>query len=232
MKKAFKYYSLTWILLLALFNVIVFVTAEGLDVEKFTESFWIGYGFITASFIGQIICSGIALNNNNSKKTFYKIPLVFASYTGLILSFVFGSFCILVPQIPYWVSIVLCSIVLVFNIIAVAKASAAASLVSGVDEKIKVKTFFIKSLTVDAESLISRAKSEPVKTECKKVYEAVRYSDPMSNDALAQIESMITVKFAKLSEAVVADNSELTADIAGEIIILIGDRNKKCQLLK
>ncbi|MBQ9949706.1 MAG: hypothetical protein IJO93_03170 [Clostridia bacterium] len=91
---------------------------------------------------------------------------------------------------------------------------------------------FIKSLTVDAESLMSRAKSETIKAECKKVYEAVRYSDPMSNGALVSIESDITIKFSKLSEAVISENSETVATLADEIIILLGDRNKKCKLLK
>ena len=93
-------------------------------------------------------------------------------------------------------------------------------------------SFFIKSLTVDAESLIARAKSETLKAECKKVYEAVRYSDPMSNGALASIENDITIKFSKLSEAVVSDDSEAVVTLADEIIILLGDRNKKCRLLK
>ena len=101
-----------------------------------------------------------------------------------------------------------------------------------VTTKVKTKTFFIKSLTVDAESLISRAKSENIKAECKKVYEAVRYSDPMSNDALTSIESDITIKFSKLSEAVVAEDSAAVVILADEITILLGDRNKKCRLLK
>ena len=93
-------------------------------------------------------------------------------------------------------------------------------------------TFFIKSLTVDAESLIARAKNETIKAECKKVYEAVRYSDPMSNSALSSIESEITITFAKLSEAVVDDNFETVSEFTSEIIILLGDRNNKCKLLK
>ena len=80
--------------------------------------------------------------------------------------------------------------------------------------------------------MISRAKSENIKVECKKVYEAVRYSDPMSSAALASIESDITIKFSKLSEAVVSEDSEVAVTLADEIIILLGDRNKKCRLLK
>ena len=108
----------------------------------------------------------------------------------------------------------------------------AAEEVEKIDQKIKVQTFFIKALTVDADSLLARAKSDAVKAECKKVYEAVRYSDPMSNDALASTESQITVAFAKLTAAVGADEIEAVKTAAEEVIILIGDRNRKCKLLK
>ena len=232
MKKVFKFYSVVWAILLALFNVISFVSVGWTGIPKYTPSFWIGYVFITLSFIGQIVCAYFALKDNDIKKTFYNVSLISTSYTGLILSFVFGGLCMIISPLPYWVGIILCAIVLAFNIIAVVKATAAIDIVGGIDKKVKEDTFFIKSLTVDAESLISRAKSENIKAECKKVYEAVRYSDPMSNAALASNESEITITFAKLSEAVVDDNFETVSEFTSEIIILLGDRNKKCKLLK
>ena len=232
MKKAFKFYSAIWAVLLVLFNVISFVSVGWTGIEKYTPSFWIGFIFITIAFIGQIICTYFALKDNDIKKTFYNISLISTSYTGLILSVIFGGLCMLISPLPYWVGIILCAIVLAFNIIAVVKATAAIDIVGGIDKKVKEDTFFIKSLTVDAESLMSRAKSEAVKAECKKVYEAVRYSDPMSSNALTSVESEITITFAKLSEAVVDDNFETVSEFTSEIIILLGDRNKKCKLLK
>ena len=232
MKKVFKFYSIIWAVLLALFNVISFVSVGWAGISKYTPSFWIGYAFITLSFIGQIVCAYFALKDNDIKKTFYNVSLIAASYTGLILSFVFGGLCMLLSPLPYWVGIILCTIILGFNVIAVVKATAAIDIVGGIDKKVKEKTLFIKSLTVDAETLMSRAKSETIKAECKKVYEAVRYSDPMSNDALASIEGDITIKFSKLSEAVISENSGTVVTLADEIIILLGDRNKKCKLLK
>lgn len=232
MKKVFKFYSIIWAVLLALFNVISFVSVGWAGISKYTPSFWIGYVFITVSFIGQIVCAYFALKDDDIKKTFYNISLISASYSGLIFSFVFGGLCMIISPLPYWVGIILCAIVLAFNIIAVVKASAVIDIVSDIDEKVKESTLFIKSLTVDAESLMSRAKSEAVKAECKKVYEAVRYSDPMSSNALASIESEITITFAKLSEAAMDDNADVASALARALLALLGDRNKKCKLLK
>ena len=232
MKKTFKFYFVIWAVLLVLFNVISFVSVGWAGVEKYIPSFWIGYVFITLSFIGQIICAYFALKDTDVKKTFYNVSLITTSYTGLILSFVFGGLCMIISPLSYWVGIILCAIILAINAITVIKATAAIDIVNEIDDKVKTKTFFIKALTADAESLITRAKSEDIKAQCKKVYEAIRYSDPMSNEALSSIESEITVKFAKFSEAVADNNFEATSSLADELIILLGDRNKKCKLLK
>lgn len=232
MKKVFKFYSVIWAVLLALFNVISFVSVGWAGISKYTPSFWIGYAFITLSFIGQIVCAYFALKDDDIKKTFYNVSLIAASYTGLILSFVFGGLCMIISLLPYWVGILLCAIVLGINVIAIIKASAVVDIVSSIDEKAKESTFFIKSLTVDAESLMSRAKSETIKAECKKVYEAIRYSDPMSNGALVSIESEITIKFSNFSDAVVSDKFHVASECATELVILIDERNKKCKLLK
>lgn len=232
MKKVFKFYSVIWAVLLALFNVISFVSVGWAGIPKYTPSFWIGYVFITLSFVGQIVCAYFALKDDDIKKTFYNVSLISTSYTGLILSFVFGGLCMIISPIPYWVGIILCAIVLGINVIAVIKASAVVDIVSSIDEKTKESTLFIKSLTVDAESLMSRAKSETIKAECKKVYEAVRYSDPMSNGALVSIESEITIKFSNFSNAVVSDIFNVASECATELVILIDERNKKCKLLK
>lgn len=232
MKSRFGKYFAAWAILLALFNVIAFLAPESADFEKYTESFWIGYGLITVTFLGQLACAYTAFKESNLQKLFYRVSLISLSYGGLIATFFVGGLCMLLPFLPYWFAGIVCAIVLAANAIAVIKASAVVDEVERIDTKIKQQTFFIKSLTVDAESLLARAKSEEVKAECKKVYEAVRYSDPMSSDMLSSVEGQITVKFSALSDAVAADDAAAVAAVAAELLIFIKDRNAKCKLLK
>lgn len=232
MKKTFKSYFAIWAILLVLFNIVAFVSVSRIYQEKYTPSFWIGYIFITLAFAGQLICARIAFNAENLQKLFYNIPLISLSWTGLIVSFVMGGMCMLISPLPYLVGVIVCAVVLAVVAIAVIKASVAAEAVSDIDDKIKMQTFFIKSLTVDAESLLARAQTEEIKAECKKVYEAVRYSDPMSHDMLAAAESQITIKFSELANAVNSNDIEAVKVFARDVVILIDDRNKKCRLLK
>ena len=228
MKKNFRFYLTLWGILLALFNIIAFISPVWAGQEKYTASSWIGYACITAAFAGQLACAYIAFKAENLNKLFYNIPLITVSFTGLIVSFVAGGLCMLISSLPYWVGVIVCSVVLAFTALSIVKAGFAADAVSEIDEKFKSKTLFIKSLAVDAECLMERAKGEQTKAVCKKVYESIRYSDPMSSDALASIESQITIRFHALSEAVKNDSDAVSA-IADEVILLVGERNKKCK---
>ena len=233
MKKNFKLYIICWAILLALFNVICFVTPnEAAGLNKFGGAFRVGYTFITASFIGQLVCAYIAFKAENLKKLFYNLPLITLRYTGLVLTIIFGGLAMAIPNLSGWAGAVICLLILGFNAGAIIKAKVAAELVESVDKKISRQTGFIKSLTAEAENLVSHAKSDEVRAECKKVYEAARYSDPMSNIRLADIEEKITAEMQQLSEAVANDDSEIAAAVANELVALVADRTKKCKLLK
>ena len=233
MKKSIGVYSVIWAICLAVFNVIVFVTPNEIGgVSKFTASFWVGYVFITVAFIGQLVCAFFALKAENIKKMFYRIPMISISYTGLILMLIAGGIFMAIPTLPEWIGIIVCAIILAFNAIAVIKATAAAEVVGGIDEKVKTQTFFVKSLAADAQSLITSAKSDELRTEAKKVYEAIRYSDPMANPALSELDIQIKRQFNVFSDAVKAEDDELAKETADALAEIIERRNQECKLLK
>ena len=233
MKKSIGVYSVIWAICLAIFNVITFVTPNEIGgVSKFTASFWVGYVFITVAFIGQLVCAFFALKAENIKKMFYRIPMISISYTGLILMLIAGGIFMAIPTLPEWIGIIVCVAILAFNAIAVIKATAAAEVVGGIDEKVKTQTFFVKSLAADAQSLMASAKSDELRTEAKKVYEAIRYSDPMANDALAELDIQIKRQFNAFSDAVKAEDDELAKETADALAEIIERRNQECKLLK
>ena len=233
MKKGFKYYLSIWIILLAVFNVAVFVSPdEAGGYSKFGGAFWVGYIFITLSFIGQLICAYFAFKADSLQKFFYNVPLIRISRTGLVLTAILGTLCMAIPNLPNWIGVILCLAVLAFTAISAIKATAAGDIVSGIDKNIESKTSFIKLLTADAEALMSAAKTPELRVEVKKVYEAIRYSDPMSNAALEEINEQIQNQFSVFEDAVKSEDSEHASSSSDELIILIDNRNKKCKLLK
>ena len=118
MKKRFSFYAISWTILLALFNVIAFVSPGWIGVEKYDAAFWIGYTFITVTFLGQLACAWFALKEDSTSKLFYKVSLITTSYIGLVVTFVIGGLCMLISPLPYWVGVIACSIVLAAKIFA------------------------------------------------------------------------------------------------------------------
>ena len=226
MKKKFVSYILCWGIFLALFHVIVFITPNEIaGMSKFGGGFWVGYGFTLAAFLGQLLCAWFAFKESNKQKLFYRLPLVYISYITLIVTAVVGIVFMTVPQIPAWIAAIVCSVILAFGAVAVIKAKVAAETVSAIDEKVKSQTAFIKELTARAESVMTSAQTPELKAEAKKVYEAIRFSDPMSSEKLTAVESEIAEKFDEFERNV---NSFL----ANDIIALVNKRTALCKLLK
>ena len=237
MKKGFKFYLIAWAILFVIFNVVVIAlpketTVAGVTYTKLGGFSWITLILFELCFVGHLICTWIALKQNKLSGTFYRLPLIRLSYACIIVTTVIGCVMMAVPNLPSWIPLIVALIIMALYAVAVLKAAAAAEIVEQIDEKVQAKTTFIRTLTVDAQTLLSRAKSEPVKAACKKVFEAVRYSDPMSADALSDVESRIRTEFDSFTDAVISDNAEAATASADELLTLIQERNSRCKMEK
>lgn len=230
MNKNFKYYIAAWAVLAVIFNVIAFATPAVAGASKFDGAFWSGYVLIMLALIGQLVCAYFAFKAKSKEQIFLRLSLVTVSYSALILSFVVGAACMLIPNLPNWVGIILCALILGFTAVSVIKANAAVELVHETDARVKEKTAFIRMMTVEADNLMARAQTDEAKAMCKKVYEALRCSDPMSCNALSGTEAEISEKFSAFAAAV--KNGENASELADELIALIGDRNRMCKVMK
>lgn len=227
MKKNFKFYAVSWALLCAIFNILVFAVGF-----KNNASFWTAYITSVIAMLLQLVCAKISFKPEKLDRLFLNIPVISITFTGMVASMIIGAVCMVIPSVPVVAIIVIEYLILAFTGISVLKANAAAEIVNDVGEKVKEKTQFIKLATVDAQNLMNSAKSESVKTACKKVYEALRYSDPMSSEALAREEAEIADKMAELSSAVTSDNDDSAESISNEITALVKAKNNKCKVLK
>ncbi len=229
MKKARNYYLIIWAICFALFNLVVFVVP---NENQQADNFWIGYALITASLVGNLACSFVTLNQKSNAKVFYNIPLITISIVGIVVSTIAGAIFMTVPEIETWVGIIVLFVILAIVAIASLTAKSAADIVGDIDDKIKTQTSFIKGITLDAEMLMSSATTPEIKDEIKKVYEAFRFSDPMSSDALTDVEGRIQNQFNLLSEVTITENTEKVSQVAKDLLSLIDYRNKKAKISK
>lgn len=229
MNKVTKIYTVVWSIVLVVFNVIVFITP---NLARHFSAFWIGYAFIIAAYIGHLICTRYALKDDEEHRLFYGVPIILVSYIGLAIMLIAGGMGMVIPGFSWWLSVILCVATLGFLALAIVIAGSAGAIVFGINRKVKTATHTFRNLTADADHLRLEAKTDELKAIAKKVYEAIRYSDVMSNHMLYEINERVLLQFEALADAIHEEDLELSTELAAELLNLIDERNKKCKLLK
>lgn len=205
-----------------LFNVIAFA----IPTEK-TTTFWIAYVFTAVAFASQILIWKIAFKITATLKSkFLGIPLISVGITYLIIQIIAFSIFMAFPIAPSWVAIVVCTLLLGVSVICLIGTETGREEINRVEEKVEKNAFYIKSLQLDVEMLASAETDDDTKAALTKLAEKIRFSDPMSNEALADLELEIAKRVKELKTA------ENKAGIIKVINSLITERNEKIKLLK
>ena len=205
-----------------LFNVIAFV----IPTAK-TATFWIAYAFTVIAFASQIAIWKVAFNGANTLKSkFLGIPLIPVGITYWIIQIIAFVVFMALPLTASWIAVVVCALILGISAICLIGTEIGREEISRVEEKVEKKVFYIKSLQVDIEMLSSTESDVDTKAALIKLAEKIRFSDPMSNEALAELEAEISAKVKELKTA------ENKAEIITVLDSLIVERNKKAKLLK
>lgn len=230
MKAVINKYSIVIAILLVVFNLITFIAPGWAGAEKYTGSFWVGYIVITLAFIINFAVTYVSLKKSDSKqKLFYNIPIVYICYCSLIACTFVGVLCMFNSNMPIWIAIIAAAIAIGINIIAVLKAKVTIDIVEAIDTQVSEKTSFIRDLTAQAKTLTSIANSPEAKEACNKVYEALRYSDPVSSDAVSNVEQEIAQKFGTFTDAVKTNDEALIQRCTTELMAVIVSRNDLCK---
>lgn len=219
MRKGFKQFLIIWSILFIAFNAIVFaiptsiggktviqlvslvsakdaVALELLGVgelvfSKFGGSFWPAYLFINVAFFGELAAAYYVFKESNNKQFFYKLSIMRVVYSGYIMMFICGIAAMLIPDCPVWAGTIAGLLILVFTVISATKAQTAVEIISNKENRVLESISNIKRLTQLAESNCRNESNPEKKKELKKVYEALRYSDPMSNELTIDKEKEI-----------------------------------------
>lgn len=199
---------------------------------RYTASFFTVIAIMALGYLFAIASTIIGFKKSNTAEdTFYGVPFVYSGLVTYIFITVWSAVSMAFAFSPV-LQILVAVVIFAIAIAKLLKKSVARELVVERGEAVKQKTAFVTTLSADADSLTRWAKNEEIKSECKRVYETIRYSDPMSNDALAGIESQIQNEFYVFSDAVKDGDTELVKSSADRIVTLVHERNNKCKLLK
>lgn len=208
-------------ILFALISIIAFAV----PTVK-TATFWITYVFTAAAFAAQIIIWRTALGKETLKSKFLGFPVVHIGIVYTVIQVIAFAVFMFVPTLPTWSAIVVCSVIAGISAVCMISADAGRNEIERVEAKVQKKVFYIRELQADIELLADNETNADVKKALTQLAEKIRFSDPMSNEQLADLEDKISTKIEELKTT----SSQL--EIITELNSLLDERNKKCKNLK
>lgn len=209
-------------ILFALVSVIAFVVPTAK-----TTTFWIAYAFTAVAFAAQIFIWKIALGKEEMLKIkFFGFPVVHIGIVYATIQVIAFAVFMFAPTLPAWSVIVVCSVIAGVSAICMISADIGRNEIKRVEAKVQKKAFYIRSLQADVELLAETETDAKIKAAFAQLAEKIRFSDPMSNEQLADLENKISAGVAELKTA--SNKPELIT----ELNLLLDERNKKCKILK
>lgn len=209
-------------ILFALVSIVAFVV----PTQK-TATFWIAYSFTAVAFAAQIVIWKIAVRKDETLKSkFLGFPIIHIGTVYAIIQTVAFAVFLFAPTLPVWSAIVTCVIIAGVAAVCMISTSAGGNEIERVEAKVQKKVFYIRELQADVELLADAETDADIKTALTQLAEKIRFSDPMSNEQLADLEDKISAKIAELKTAA------NKVKIITELTLLLDERNKKCKILK
>lgn len=211
--------------ILGILFALVSIIAFAVPTIK-TAIFWIAYVFTAAAFAAQIFIWNKALGKETLKSKFLGLPVVHIGIVYAIIQTVAFAVFLFAPTLPVWSAIVVCSVIAGVSAVCMISANAGCNEIERVDAKVQKKVFYIRELQADVELIAAAETDADTKAALTQLAEKIRFSNPMSNEQLADSENKISAKVLELKTAV------NKVEIITELTLLLDERNNECKILK
>ena len=230
MKKQGILMSIVALMIFVLYSAIAFVSAGAVK----DASFWISFAFTVFAFVvASISLVLIGRKKGIVHNWFLNYPIICYSVVYVVVQTVASIILITLRQklaepVAFLIQFAMLAVYVVLILVAfIAKIS-----VEDVSKNIKAKSYYIDLLGVEAEMLCERCDDKQAVAVFKDFAEAVSFSDPMSSQALANLEREISAKVEEAKQLLAKNEVEKAVAICKEAKLLLIERNKKTKILK
>lgn len=199
-----------------------------------TATFWvsllftlIAFGVVGASFYIAFI------KNPDAKSRFYGFPIAkIGAIYGLVQLIAGMLFMALAALVPAWVAVLVYAIALGAAVIGLISAEAVAEEIHNQDAKLKKDVTLMRSLQSKLNQMAAQCDNPDAAAEVKRFAEEMRYSDPVSSEALADIEADLATAVDELQSAAVDGDSASVKQLCRKASGILAERNRLCKLNK
>lgn len=208
---------------------VMYVLLSALFIKEKGAAFWISYLF---AVIGFVAAAGIVYKTaeEEQKDPFFGIPLILVCNIYLIIQLVLGLRLMIVAPSVKTVIIVEVIPLAVFGVLAVG-ALLGRNVTETLEAQTKQKIRYMQEVENALQGCINDCGDESLRKELMGLKESVHYSDPMSSDALADLEGQMLV-MARQIRGQVSGSPEETRQNCRRLRQLLDERNTKCLQLK
>lgn len=225
MKKNTLRTILVSLFLIGLYNLIAFVIPF-----EHTDVFWICYGFGIGAFVIVAASVYIAfMQIPNARSLFYGFPIIrigvlygifqlVASFVGMILA----------TYLVWWIPVVVFSVGFCAAALGLIATEAVVEEINRQDEALANNVSLMRSL----QSKVSQIAASTDNAGIRALSEEFRYSDPVSNSSLAEIEADLEAVVSNLQEAYVDGDRQALDHLCRRASVLLAERNRQCKLSK
>lgn len=195
-----------------------------------TATFWVSFVFTLIAFavVGASIYIAF-IKNPDAKSKFYGFPIAKIGVIYGIGQLVAGILFMSLSQwAPVWLAVLVYAAGLAATVIGLISAEAVVEEIQRQDVKLKKDVSFMRNL----QSKVCQMATQCDVPELKKFAEDIRYSDPVSSDAIGDIEQELAAAVEELQAAVVDGDSESIAQLCRKASAVLSERNRLCKLNK
>lgn len=215
-----------------LFYIIIAIAILVISTVAFVIPFNKTIPFLI-SYIFTIIALGtlttvfkVTFNNKNAKSKFGSLSVIYICVVYVVCQIVVLVLFSIIPKVPIWTSVIVNILIFSIAVICIVLTNMGLKKAEQSECEIKTRTSFIKELGYEIELLADKEKDSAIKSELNKVVEKIRFSDPVSNDEIAEIEKQIKKSLNEFNK------SENKIESIRRINLLINERNIKIKALK
>ncbi len=211
------------------YNLVLFI-ATGFD---HFASFWVSYVFVLIAFISlACVSSLLGAKGMLLRDWLFGYPIIKHGVIYMVVEFIVSIIFMAADTDEWKLAFVVQFLLLAVYLVFAVSCFLAKETIQEIEKKVAVKTQTIRLLYAEMYTAAQGCTDETLKPVLEKLAEELRYSDPMSNEALADLEARLGNVVGEVKKLVLSGHFDIAKQYCVTVANLIVERNQKCKALK
>jgi len=199
-----------------------------------TAVFWVSFLFTLVAFaLAAVALYTAFLKKPDARSRFYGFPIARIGVVYWLIQLILGLvFMALGQWIPVWAAVLVYAIALGAAVVGLISADAVTDEIHVQDRRLKEDVTLMRTLQSRLNQMAAQCQRPDDATAVGKLAEELRYSDPVSKEALKDAEADLRAAVDELEQAVVENSGDAIRQLCKKASTLLAERNRLCKLNK